>query len=253
MCLEEYKANLMEFTEDELRAWTQFDQWEQQRGTKLAVDEYRIPLSRPQGITVKIPNGRIEDCDVFSQNNQIALSKHPRYYTAVSHSHTFFEVMMVCSGACRQWVEDRAMMMGQGEVCILPPGIRHAPEAFSPRDIILNLQIKRNAFHAMFHGLPEEQTTMTEFLERAFAEKPDAFLLVNTQNVPNTSAAAVRDVLGVSNAGFLYAADFGTPSDDIFPKTSSSYWKFGEALFIRGTMQERSNDTSFAFYAGASG
>lgn len=184
MCLEEYKASLMEFTEDELRAWTQFDQWEQQRGTKLAVDEYRIPLSRPQGNTVKIPNGRIEDCDVFSQNNQIALSKHPRYYTAVSHSHTFFEVMMVCNGTCRQWVEDRAMVMGQGEVCILPPGIRHAPEAFSPRDIILNLQIKRDAFHAMFHGLPEEQITMTEFLERAFADKPDAFLLVNTQNVP---------------------------------------------------------------------
>lgn len=50
----------------------------------------------------------------MSKDQAIALSRHPRYFTAVAHKHTFFEITMVCNGSCRLWIEEQVIIMQPG-------------------------------------------------------------------------------------------------------------------------------------------
>lgn len=65
------RSRLFEFTDDELNAWTAFDQWNQENRQTMSLDEARIPLRRPQGTTISIPGGCISDADIFPQTKPL--------------------------------------------------------------------------------------------------------------------------------------------------------------------------------------
>ena len=178
------RSRLFEFTDDELNAWTAFDQWDQVNRQSMSLDEARIPLRRPQGTTISIPGGCISDTDIFSADQTIALSRHPRYFTAVAHKHTFFEITMVCNGSCRLWIEDQVIIMQPGDICILPPQIQHAPESFSPSDTVLNLQIRQQTFQRLFGDVMEPNSRLASFYAHIFYDRPTKFLLIHTGDMP---------------------------------------------------------------------
>ena len=192
MDMETYKCKLIELSEDELYAYTVFTQWDKAKGQALELDDLRVPLVRPQGVTVDIPDSCIRDNIAFSHNSSIAVTRHPRYYTAVPHSHTFFEIVVVCNGICRQWIEDQVIVMWPGDVCILPPHVRHAPEAFSPSDVILNLQIRQETFQTIFSDVAGHNNLISSFYEHIFYDQPDKFLLVSTGDDSDIQQLALR-------------------------------------------------------------
>ena len=49
------RSRLFEFTDDELNAWTAFDQWNQENRQTMSLDEARIPLCRSGRNCVYLP------------------------------------------------------------------------------------------------------------------------------------------------------------------------------------------------------
>ncbi len=164
----------------EQHAQALFYTWEQTK-SKIPLDDNRIPLSRPQGYTITLPDFMISAKDVFADGEDIAMTKHPRYFTSVLHSHDFFEIVYVAEGHCRQLIDHQEFALERGDLCILPPGVMHAPEAFAPRDLALNLQFRRDAFWNTFGRMLIPSNAISEFFLRLTQqEHPSNYLIFRT-------------------------------------------------------------------------
>ena len=68
---------------------------------------------------------------------------HPRYQSYSLHRHTFFECMIVLRGACQNIVEGSSMDLREGEICMIPPYVRHMVGVYDDESIVANLLFTR--------------------------------------------------------------------------------------------------------------
>ncbi len=173
----EFLASLRPLDAQEKAAQAQFYAWNAQQG-QLPLSDGRIPMSRPQGYTVTLQEPVISEEAAFPPGANIALTRHPRYFTSVPHTHAFFELVYVVEGHCRQRIDQQEFVLEQGDMCILPPGVYHAPEAFSEQDLSINLQLRRSAFWEMFGGLLTAGNAVSDFFLRVLRQaQPEHYLI----------------------------------------------------------------------------
>ena len=99
---------------------------------------------------------------------------HPRYQSYSLHRHTFFECMIVLRGACQNIVEGSSMDLREGEICMIPPYVRHMVGVYDDESIVANLLFTREHLTGRLLQILPKGCVLTEFL-RACACSDSAY------------------------------------------------------------------------------
>ena len=87
--------------------------------------------------------------------------KHTTSQIPYIHSHTFYELIFVNKGKCIQLIDDKRVIMNQGDLCILSPQIKHAIMPSTEKDVIIKIVIPIDVFnHINVNAHFDEPITM---------------------------------------------------------------------------------------------
>ncbi len=125
-----------------------------------------------------------EDYFFFSptENNSISAMKHNRYSPAIFHNHTFFELVYVYDGKCKQKFRHTEYELRTGDICIIPPGIEHSIWV-DDESIIINILIKKDRLHNIFFNFLNTQNILSSFfLNNIYAHRANDYIIFHTGN-----------------------------------------------------------------------
>lgn len=111
-----------------------------------------------------IPNA-LSDEDYFEDKlfDNIYIRKHNRYTPAFEHSHIFFEIIYVLCGQCIHTVAQNTMEMRSGDLCLLPPSLKHSLSVTDDDSIVLNILIRRDTIEDIFFNVLKDKTLIASF------------------------------------------------------------------------------------------
>ena len=89
----------------------------------------------------------------------VILARQPRLEIP-EHTHTFFEVLYILSGASTQSVNGNPETFVEGDFCILPPSARHMQTSF-PEGMAVKIMIRPSAFTDICTGLLKGQDVLS--------------------------------------------------------------------------------------------
>ena len=117
-----------------------------------------------------------------AENNSILAQKHNRYSPALFHKHTFFELVYVYDGKCKQKFLHTEYELKTGDICIIPPGIEHSIWV-NDESIILNILIRRDRLHNIFFNFLNTQNILSSFfLNNIYAHRANDYIIFHTGN-----------------------------------------------------------------------
>lgn len=123
--------------------------------------------------------------DTFiSLGRNVSIVKHPRYFPLFYHEHSFFEIIYVLSGKCRQIFDDREILLKTGDLCIMAPSVTHGIDV-KDDSVILNILIRRSTFLDIFINTVRDKTQISMFFLNNIYEKHKVpYLLFHTNGDP---------------------------------------------------------------------
>jgi AraC-like DNA-binding protein/mannose-6-phosphate isomerase-like protein (cupin superfamily) len=127
---------------------------------------------------------RFEDSYFFDQisNPAIVTLRHNRYTPAITHSHTFFELIYVYDGTCTQNIIQRPISLQTGDICIVPPGVSHSIGVFD-NSIVLNCLIRKSTLHNIFFNFLRNSNILSAFfLNNIYSENGNHYIIFHTGN-----------------------------------------------------------------------
>ena len=149
---------------------------------------------------------------LLGANENVAMSKHPRYCPMPLHCHDYFEMNFVVCGSCVQRFEDGEAQLTTGDFCLLSPEARHAIEAHADDALVLNLAIRRNTFLKQFSSLPRRESAISSFfMDNLYARKKLRYLLIHSSG-EEAIKALILQMYGENLERDLYTDDMLTAS-----------------------------------------
>lgn len=150
--------------------------------TRYDADE----IKKRKLIVREIKNGwnpvAMDDEMLFSSdaNNDIVVSKHFRYTPTFMHKHTFFEIIYVMNGHCRQVINNHEVDLKEGQFCIIAPLTTHSISVFDD-SILINILVKRKTFENVFYTLLQKSNKITSFINQSlYLYQAAGYLLADT-------------------------------------------------------------------------
>lgn len=130
----------------------------------------------PEGDSQLAPADSLHE-KYFPRFLDIMLIKHDRYAPAFKHSHSFFEIIYVLKGTCRNYFSSHSITMHAGDICILAPDITHAISAFRDDAIVYNIMVRSGTFNQTFlNSLPQQGVLYTFFSHALYAPGSETYL-----------------------------------------------------------------------------
>lgn len=104
-----------------------------------------------------------------------------RYTPVFMHKHTFYEIVIVLSGHCTHFVNDRIISMKKGDVCFVSPDTIHGLEVFSDESIVMNLLINKRFISYNFYDFYKSNNIIANFFTmNTYTSKDYNYLLFST-------------------------------------------------------------------------
>jgi len=125
---------------------------------------------------------RFEDSFFFDKDKHatIMVMQHNRYSPPIIHDHTFFELIYVYDGSCKQTVSNNTLNLTQGDVCIIPPGIKHSIGVFD-NSIVFNCLIRKSTLHNIFFNFLNNANILSAFfLNNIYSENGNDYIIFHT-------------------------------------------------------------------------
>mgnify|MGYP002624449698 CR=1 FL=1 len=110
----------------------------------------------------------LEENDYFEEEQDVACSRHPRYFPPVLHHHHFFEAVYVVKGSCVNFINGTALPLTAGDLCILAPDTIHALSVFDDEADVRNIMLKKSTFESAFLSLMKDNDLLSTFFRRTF-------------------------------------------------------------------------------------
>jgi len=118
----------------------------------------------------------------ITDNKSIGIVKHNRYTPAIPHSHTFFELIYVYSGTCKQNINEHTISLRTGDICIIPPNITHTVEVFD-ESIIINVLMRKNTLHNIFFNFLRTPNILSAFfLNNIYSKNGNDYIIFHSGN-----------------------------------------------------------------------
>ncbi|MCM1086952.1 MAG: AraC family transcriptional regulator [Muribaculaceae bacterium] len=110
----------------------------------------------------------------------IVTLRHNRYSPPIVHEHTFFELIYVYDGKCKQTISNKKQPLSKGDICIIPPGIKHSIGVFDD-SIVLNCLIRKSTLHNIFFNFLNNPNILTAFfLNNIYSENGNDYIIFHT-------------------------------------------------------------------------
>lgn len=100
--------------------------------------------------------------DFFTSDYDIRILRNLRYTTVSDHQHTFFEMMYLLNGECRNVIDGQELYMKAGDMCIIPPQVEHSIEVVTD-SVLLNILIRTSTFTETFIPMLKYTNILWEF------------------------------------------------------------------------------------------
>lgn len=102
--------------------------------------------------------------DIFSTGDDVIVINHPPVANDRSpHYHDFFELMYMYKGSCKQVINDKALILNEGDICILGMRDSHSVIVENTDNILFNIMIKKSLFDKSFLSLISENDLLSSF------------------------------------------------------------------------------------------
>ncbi len=188
MDFETLRSEIYKMNEDELFYRKYYYARQQEYSLHKFLSEIDMETVRKRHLLVpEIPNTippHYEDYFFFdaSKNTSIVVMRHNRYSPAIVHDHTFFELIYVYDGSCSQTISQNKLTLKTGDVCIIPPGIKHAIGVYD-NSVIINYLIRKSTLHNIFFNFLNNPNILTAFfLNNIYSENGNDYIIFHTGN-----------------------------------------------------------------------
>ena len=128
----------------------------------------------------------LTEAGLFKEGESIAICRHKRYLPPIRHSHSFIEIIYVCSGACENTVDGQPVSLEAGDVCILAPENVHTLSVFSDDALVYNILVRTSTFDTTFFGLLSDRDVLSRFfMQVLYGQQENSYLIFRTGNRSN--------------------------------------------------------------------
>lgn len=118
----------------------------------------------------------------IKDDKSIGIVKHNRYTPAIAHSHTFFELIYVYSGSCKQQINTHTISLRTGDICIIPPNVTHTVEVFD-ESIIINVLMRKNTLHNIFFNFLRTPNILSAFfINNIYSKNGNDYIIFHSGN-----------------------------------------------------------------------
>ncbi|WNS40738.1 AraC family transcriptional regulator [Paenibacillus sp. MMS20-IR301] len=109
--------------------------------------------------------GAVLTDQAFFLEHQIYMNRHARYIGMPLHSHTFLELNYMYAGSCTQFIEGEPVLLEQGDLLLIHPGISHSIKALGAEDILINILVRSGSVNTtVLHKMARHRSVITDFL-----------------------------------------------------------------------------------------
>lgn len=113
-------------------------------------------------------------------DKSIEVQKHNRYAPPIKHSHTFFELLYVYNGSCKQNINSKNITLHTGDICIIPPNITHTIEVFD-ESIIINVLMRKSTLHNIFFNFLRIPNILSAFfLNNIYSKNGNDYIIFHS-------------------------------------------------------------------------
>lgn len=143
-----------------------------QKRTGKNINDQNLPWDK-----VKIPAMPNEN---FFQEGNIVLSKHHRYSKMPEHQHEFVEFNYMLCGNCTQHVNNKKVVLQEGDILLMNKNTIHSIEPLGKNDILINILLKNESINTeIIVNMVKSGGIINEFLLNASNEysKDESYIL----------------------------------------------------------------------------
>jgi len=109
-------------------------------------------------------NSNVIDCNkIFIDNQNFSVRKHARFKEYPKHRHNYIEFMYVYAGKMTHIIDDKEIVIKEGELLLLNQNIEHSIKYASENDIIFNFII-RPEFLEFLASMMDEDNEIFRFI-----------------------------------------------------------------------------------------
>jgi AraC-like DNA-binding protein/mannose-6-phosphate isomerase-like protein (cupin superfamily) len=114
----------------------------------------------------------------------IAISRHTRFAEVPLHIHDYIELSYVYSGKVTEVINDKTVVLKEGQICIIDTGIPHSILPTNEKDIIINMLMRKEYFSTSFLSRLSNRGIISQFLVNAVSDKKnhDNYIIFNSDN-----------------------------------------------------------------------
>ena len=194
----------------------------------------------PEVSDKEIPK-QMADETYFEMNSQnsIILLKHNRYTPEFTHNHVFFELIYVLAGKCTQKIGEQPIEMGEGDITIISPNVKHSITVFDD-SIIINLLIRRNTFEDIFFDFLRNNNLLSNFfINNLYKEQRNDYIIFRTDKDEEIRNSILEMFLEYQNRSRYYSNILNNLLMVFFARLLRSYEKNVElpSLLKRETLR----------------
>ena len=105
-----------------------------------------------------------EDSFFFNLDSKecICIQKHNCYSPSILHQHTFFELIYIIEGTCKQFINNVPIEMKTGDFCLIPPNVSHTISVFD-NSVVVNVLIRKSTFEDIFFNFIRSDNILSDF------------------------------------------------------------------------------------------
>ncbi len=118
----------------------------------------------------------------MDSKHSICLQKHNCFSPPLLHQHTFFECIYVMEGTCTQSINGTTVMMRTGDICLIPPGVKHTISVFD-KSIIINILIRKTTFEDIFFNFIRTDNILSMFfINNIYSQHVNDYIIFHSGN-----------------------------------------------------------------------
>ena len=117
------------------------------------------------------------------QNENLIISKHPRFNRTTVHVHEWIEISYIYSGSIHETIDQKEYTLEEGQLCIVDTRTPHAIQRAEEEDLMINILVRKEYFSTFFLSRFSSQNAVTDFILHAISKTTEKhnFILFSSQ------------------------------------------------------------------------